>query len=208
MATVITKTNLRVGCICHLYVQYWKWIGLLNQLSFILKGNDFLYSMVYKNILFSEVLNLKGEKFLNFDNDTFVTLLLKLSFRVKMSQDSEKATRVIYKEKREGHSSGLLWAAVRKYRCPWWGTLSRCLSTYSLLAAWCPGPGARASRAPWASPAAARWPGGSLGPGLGLGLGAPGGGAGGGRAPARARDGGRPGDADTWNTDRVCKNSV
>ena len=58
-----------------------------------LKGNDFLYSMVYKNILFSEVLNLKGEKFLNFDTDTFVTLLLKLSFRVQMSQDSEKATR-------------------------------------------------------------------------------------------------------------------
>ena len=71
-----------------------------------LKGNDFLYSMVYKNILFSEVLNLKGEKFLNFDTDTFVTLLL--SFRGQMSQDSEKATRLIYKEKREGHSSGLL----------------------------------------------------------------------------------------------------
>ena len=65
-----------------------------------LKGNDFLYSMVYKNILFSEVLNLKGEKFLNFDTNTFVTLLLKLSFRGQMSQDSEKATRLIYKEKR------------------------------------------------------------------------------------------------------------
>ena len=56
--------------------------------------------MVYKNILFSEVLNLKGEKFLNFDTDTFVTLVLKLSLRVQMSQDSEKANRLIYKEKR------------------------------------------------------------------------------------------------------------
>ena len=62
---------------------------MLNQdilkLSFIFKGNDVLYSMIHKNTLFSEVLNF-------FDTDTFVTLLLKLSIRVQMSQDSEKAT--------------------------------------------------------------------------------------------------------------------
>ena len=64
--------------------------------------------MIYKNILFSEVLNLKVEKFLNFDTDTFVTLLLKLYFRVQMSQYSERATiRLNYRENGEGHRSGL-----------------------------------------------------------------------------------------------------
>ena len=52
METVITKTNLRVGCICHLYVQYWKWIGLLNQLSFILNWREMTFCTVWFTKIF------------------------------------------------------------------------------------------------------------------------------------------------------------
>ena len=59
------------------------------------------YSMIHKNILLFEVLNLKGVEFLTFDIDTFVTPLQKLPFRV-----STLLRRPLgyYKAKREGCS--------------------------------------------------------------------------------------------------------
>ena len=62
------------------------------------------YSMIHKNILFFEVLNLKGVEFLTFDIDTFVTPLQKLPFRV----NTLRRPLGNYEAKREGHSSSLL----------------------------------------------------------------------------------------------------
>ena len=55
------------------------------------------YSMIHKNILFFEVLNLKGVEFLTFDIDTFVT---PLPFRV----NTLRRPLGNYEAKREGRS--------------------------------------------------------------------------------------------------------
>ena len=58
------------------------------------------YSMIHKNILLFEVLNLKGVEFLTFDIDTFITPLQKFPFRV----NTLRRPLGYYEAKREGQS--------------------------------------------------------------------------------------------------------